>query len=60
MKHGEKNNKRKRKLLSGRNKKTKKEQNQLIVKTKSSDQWNKSRMRRNENTMIPKDVSFKA
>jgi hypothetical protein len=48
MKHGEKNNKRERKLLSGRNKKTKKKQNQLIMKTKRSEQWNKSRMRRNE------------
>jgi hypothetical protein len=60
MKHGEENNKRKRKQLSGRNKKEKKEQNQHIMKTERSKQWNKSRMRRNENTMIPEDVSFKA
>jgi hypothetical protein len=40
--------KEKRKLLSGRNKETKKEQNQLIMKTKRSEQWSKSRMRRNE------------
>jgi len=48
MKHGEKNNKRKGNCSAEGIRRQKKEQNQLIVKTKRSEQWNKSRMRRNE------------